>query len=155
MRQIGRITALSEDGRQAIAAVTRTSACSGCHKADPGMMTGGGTACRECTLFPQDTEMTVTAENGAGAAVGDRVILETETQTVLGYAAAVFLLPLALALAGGLLCRLLSDAAWVTALGAVCGFVLAYVFLRLVVDRNASRKTVYTVVKILGDHSGV
>lgn len=155
MRQIGQVTALSDNGMRAVVSVARMSACSGCHKADPGMMTEGNAACHACPVFSQDTEMTVTAENAAGAEIGARVVLETETQTVIGYAAAVFLLPLALALAGGVVCRFLSDAVWMTALGAVCGFVSAFVFLRLVVDRGAAQRTVYTVVKILGNRSGV
>ncbi|MCQ2431420.1 MAG: SoxR reducing system RseC family protein [Clostridia bacterium] len=146
MRKLGMVR--ETNGTKALVAVQRMSACAGCHKADPGS-DGGENACHECSIFPVGTELTVTAENAIGAVPGDRVALETATQTVLGYAAAVFLLPLVLALIGGIAGNVLTAASWAPALGAVSGFVLAFVFVRLTVNRYAEKKTVYSVVEIV------
>lgn len=65
----------------------RRSACSGdCHQC------GGCGAARET--------ITVSAENLIGAGIGDDVIVETATGTVLKAAAVVYLLPIALFFAG-------------------------------------------------------
>ncbi len=147
MRQTGTVKSVSQ--RYAVVEVQRMSACSGCHKADPGMGTAGMTACHDCSMFPQDSVLTVTAQNAVGAFVGDRVELETATQTVLGYAAAVFLLPLLLAVLGGVLGRFIYDAVWTPYVGASVGFILAFVMIRLILERTAKQKMTYTVVKIL------
>ena len=147
MKQLGVI--LSSDGNTATVSVQRMSACSGCHKANPGMETEGYSACHECSVFPVETEMTVRAHNEAGADAGDRVVVETASRTVLGYAAAVFLLPLILAVIGGILFSFFGEWTGWPYLGALTGFVGAFVFVKLVVDRYASEKTTYTIVKII------
>lgn len=147
MRQEGIVTA--KDGAYAVVSVKRMSACDGCHKSDPGMQTAGESTCHECSMFPVQTEFSVRAYNVIDAEVGMRVEVECESSRVLGYAAAVFLLPLLLAFLFGLLGALLCSYAWVTYLCAGLGFMLAFVFVRLVIDKTAKEKTEYRIISIL------
>ncbi|NLK39510.1 MAG: SoxR reducing system RseC family protein, partial [Clostridiales bacterium] len=80
-----------EGGEIATIEIMRSSACDGCHK------NGGG--CVSCDIFGLNKTITAKAENRVGAAAGDRVIIETESGRVIGYAAVVFLLPIVVALA--------------------------------------------------------
>ena len=159
MRQIGIVTECMN--RTATVAVRRMSACSGCHRANPGMDTAQGDAlsemshCHECSMFPVDTEMTVRAVNEIGAAVGERVVIESATELILGYAAAVFLLPIGLAFLCGCIFAFAIPAAWSAYLGAVIGFVGAFAAVKLLFDRRAKEKTVYTVIKRLTKGHGI
>ncbi len=136
------------------------SACAGCHKADAGrsLTDDAGTAsalhtdvCADCQMFPVAAELSVTARNEIGAEIGDRVVIESSTQLILGYAAAVFFLPLLLALICGLAVALWIFPGVPTAafLGAAGGFAAAFVIDKKIVDRSAKEKTVYTVIKRL------
>ena len=151
MRQIGLVTAA--DDRRAVVSVRRMSACEGCHKANPGMNTDGEvtyTSCHECSMFPVEEEMRVDAINEVGAQTGERVVIESSTELILGYAAAVFFLPILAAFVLG--CAgavLLPGQTWAAAVGAVLGFAAAFAVDRLVLDRRAKEKTVYTIVKRL------
>ncbi len=150
MRQIGTVDA--HNGKQAIVSVKRLSACEGCHKSNPGIATDGGvqySACHECSMFPTETDMTVTAEDAIGVAVGDRVVVESASSLILGYAAAVFLMPLVLCVLAGLLFASLIPTVWSPYLGAVIGFVGAFAIVKLVFDRHAREHTTYTVIKKL------
>lgn len=81
-------TVVSVDGDVAIVQTERTSACEGCHKATEE----GG--CSVCTLMGGNRAIATRAENSIGAAVGDRVEIESNTGRILWYAVLVFLLPL-------------------------------------------------------------
>ncbi len=159
MRQIGIIT--ESMNHTATVEVKRMSACSGCHKANPGMDTAQAdplsdvSHCHECSMFPVDTEMTVRAVNEIGAAVGERVVIESATELILGYAAAVFLLPIGMAFLFGCILALAIPAAWSAYLGAVLGFVGAFAVVKLIFDRRAKEKTVYTIIKRLTKGPGI
>ncbi|MBQ8577985.1 MAG: SoxR reducing system RseC family protein [Clostridia bacterium] len=155
MRQIGIIQ--SNEGTHAAVTVRRMSACEGCHKANPGMNTDGEvtySACHECSMFPVDEELTVTARNEIGADVGDRVVLESSSERILGYAAAVFLLPILLAAVLGCVFAALIPTVWSAYLGAAVGFVGAFLIVKFVVDRHAKEKTVYHIVRIMTTSKG-
>ncbi len=150
MRQIGIITKTNETTAEI--SVRRLSACDGCHKANPGMQTDDGVvyaSCHECSMFPTETALSVTAENPIGAAVGDRVVIESSSQLILLYAAAVFLLPLLLAAVLGVAFAAWMDAVWSPYLGAVVGFVGAFVLVKLIFDRHALTHTTHTIIKRL------
>lgn len=152
MRQTG--TVISADTQHAQVSVQRMSACDGCHKANPGM--GDGTVssvCHECSMFSVDEAIVVTAVNDIGAVQGDRVILESSSQMILGYAAAVFLLPLLLAAILGCLFALFFPKVWGAYLGAVIGFIGAFLLIKMFLDRHAKEKTVYTIIKILSKNN--
>lgn len=61
--------------------------------------TACGHACTDCGMCP-GAEIAVRAKNPLGAAPGDSVWVETDTGPVLGAAAVVYLVPLALLAAG-------------------------------------------------------
>ena len=110
MRTKATVDAVLPDGRAALL-VARESACSGdCHKC-------GGCGAVEQTLR-------VTAQNPVGARRGDIVWLEMRSAAVLRGAALLYLLPLALFLAGYLAAYSLG--AWAAALGAA-GFALGLI----------------------------
>ena len=110
MRTKATVDAVLPDGRAALL-VARESACSGeCHKC-------GGCGAAEQTLR-------VTAQNPVGARRGDIVWLETRSAAVLRGAATLYLLPLALFLAGYLAAYSLG--AWAAAVGAA-GFALGLI----------------------------
>ena len=154
MRQLGTVTSVLPDGVHAQVAVQRMSACEGCHRANPGMQTEETdgvrySACHECSMFPQEAELSVEAENFVGAETGDRVVLESETKQILGYAAAVFVLPIFASAVLGMLGALVFVQAWAAYLLAVLGFCGSFLFAKLVLDRHAKTHTVYSIVKIL------
>lgn len=91
--------------------------------------TACGHACTDCGMCP-GAEMAVRARNPLGAAPGDSVWVETETGPVLGAAAVVYLVPLALLAAGyGLL------GGWGAAGGFALGLAPAFLL-----DRRLAQK---------------
>ncbi len=83
-------TVISIDGKVATVESERLSACEGCHKHAEG--------CSVCSLMGGNKTITSIAKNSLGASVGDIVEIETETKTVLFYAALVFILPIVIML---------------------------------------------------------
>ena len=74
--------------------VSRSSACEGCSQNKDG-------SCHACiALGDKNRAMRTKARDELGAEVGDRVIVETDSGTVIRYAAEVFLLPILLAAVG-------------------------------------------------------
>jgi len=159
MRQIGIVTDIIQ--QKAVVEVKRISACSGCHRANPGMDETHAdpltdtSHCHECSMFPVETEMTVSAVNEIGAMVGERVVIESSTELILGYAAAVFLLPIGMAFFFGCIFALAIPAQWGMYLGAVLGFVGAFAAVKFIFDRRAKEKTVYTIIKRLTKGPGI
>ena len=89
MKQTVRITAIPGPGLAEVF-LLRQSACSGdCH------------SCNGCGAVRE--QLFVIAENPIGASVGDMVIVETETKTVMKAAMLVYLVPLILFFTGYLL----------------------------------------------------
>ena len=87
MRQ--KAVVLETDGRIAKIKVFRSTMCEGCSKHTEGKTC----ACGE--LLGANRVMIAEATNDIGAKVGEAVEIETSTSVVLGYAALVFILPIA------------------------------------------------------------
>lgn len=85
MTQNGVVTKLL-DGGMAEVAVERGTACGG--------------RCDNCEACVYANRLVVSAENRIYAGPGDRVVLESETKHIMGAAALVYLLPVALFFAG-------------------------------------------------------
>lgn len=85
MTQNGVVTKLL-DGGMAEVAVERGTACGG--------------HCDSCEACVYASRLVVAAENSIYAAPGERVVLESETKRIMGAAALVYLLPVALFFAG-------------------------------------------------------
>lgn len=131
MTQIGIVT--KTEGERAIVSVARASACEGCHRHAEG--------CTACSLLGGDNRHTAEVANPVGAKVGDRVQIEAPEGRVLGYAALVFLFPIALALVGYMIgSAIFSGAPLQSALFAAGGFVLAFLVV-FCVSLVAAKKT--------------
>lgn len=124
--------------------VLRESACAGCHK-----MGSGSAPCRECRLFDTDPALQVTAIDRAGAEVGDRVVLQSPSGRILGWAALTFFLPTVLAITAAILLQ----NAFSTVLYSVLGFLLtlavSFILIRLTLERRARRAPEPQIVRII------
>jgi positive regulator of sigma E activity len=138
MRQIGIVREVLPT--HAVVEVSRESACEGCHAKEEG-------SCSGCITFGSSKNVTCRAENSVGAPVGSRVEVETASGTVILYAAAVFLFPLLLGIAGWFLCGLIGETA--AYLGAICGFVLAFLIVYFTLNRTAAKRLDVRILRIL------
>lgn len=113
---------ISTEGEYAVVRADRKSACDGCHKQQNG-------GCAMCTILGDKKALDTRAKNPVGAKPGDSVLLTTESNRVLGYAALVFLLPLALGMLLYTVGKLLSRAVWLHYLLMLAGFAGSFIFL--------------------------
>lgn len=134
MRQ--RAVVLETDGKIAKIAVSRATMCEGCHK-------NGGCGSGHCEitgLLENSGKFESVAENRAGALAGDTVEVETDSNLVLGYAALVFIMPVAACLIFYAAAERIFGTEGAGLVGAVIGFVLSFV-LCVIIDRSRRRKT--------------
>lgn len=140
MQQIGIVREVFDD--YALVEVSRKSACENCH----ANVDGG---CSACVAFGNKAAVSK-ADNSIGAKVGERVIIETASKTVLLYAAAVFLFPLLLGVVGYFIGGLFSFAA-APYLGALVGFAAAFIIVWATLNRTAKKRLDVKIVRILGN----
>ena len=128
MEQKVKVRRLLPEGRAEVIRV-RESACSGdCHK------------CSGCGAAQQT--MIFTAENAIGAREGDLVMVSSSSAAVLKAAAVLYLMPLALFLAG----YLLGQSLWrMGFLFGVLGVILGIALIKLYERRFSKRELVYTI----------
>ena len=128
MEQKVKVRRLLPEGRAEVIRV-RESACSGdCHK------------CSGCGAAQQT--MIFTAENAIGAREGDLVMVSSGSAAVLKAAAVLYLLPLALFLAG----YLLGQSLWrLGLLFGILGVALGIVLIKLYDKRFSKKELVYTI----------
>ncbi len=138
MQQIGIVRAVKGDF--ATVEVSRKSACEGCHAKENG-------ECSACVSFGGKS-VTSKAINDIGAKVGDRVVLESASSTVLLYAVAVFLFPLLLGIVGYFVGGLFGGSV-PSYIGAVLGFVLAFVIVWATLNKYAEKHTAVRITQIL------
>lgn len=121
---------ISVDGKYAVVATERRAACEGCHRR------GESGECSVCSLLGGESRLDTRALNRAGAHVGDKVELESNTGRMLWYAALVFLLPCVLGIMAYIAVRGLTQSeAWrsVAAIGGfVIGLIVAALYSKLV-----------------------
>ncbi len=132
MRQKGTVTEVFDDTGTARVRVYRSAMCDGCENRAEGK------TCACSLMVAKAKEMTVDAVNPLFAKPGDAVEIETETGTVLSYAAVVFLLPIVGAALFYLLGERLFPGSAVPWAFALAGFVLS--FLPAVFLDRANRK---------------
>ena len=129
MQQLVKVLSCREDGSAQVVYV-RQSACSGdCHK------------CSGCGAVQQ--AMIVTARNAIGAKPGELVIVEAETAPVLKAAAVLYLLPLALLIAGYLVGMQWALGGLTGGVGFALGIGLVIAYDRLVMKK---KNTEYTII---------
>ena len=138
MQQIGIVKEVFE--KYTVVEVSRKSACEGCHANTDGN-------CSACVSFG-DRVTVCKAENSIGAKAGDRVLLESASGTVLLYAAAVFLFPLILGIIGYFAASGIPYEA-APYIGAVLGFVIAFIIVILTLNRTASRRLDVKIIRVL------
>ena len=129
MQQLVKVISCSPDGNARVVYV-RQSACSGdCHK------------CSGCGAVEQAVHFT--ARNPIGARPGDLVTVEAETGPVLKAAAMLYLLPLALLIAGYLMGMQWALGGLTGGLGFALGIGLVILYDRLVMKK---KNTEYTII---------
>ena len=138
MQQIGIVKEVYDDF--AVVEVSRKSACEGCHANAEG-------GCSACVSFGERS-MVCRAENSVGAVVGERVMVETRSKTVLLYAAAVFLFPLILGIIGYFAASGLPFAAAPYICAVVC-FVLAFLLVIFTLNRRAAKRLDVKIIRKL------
>lgn len=135
---------INTDGKNAIVESTRLSACEGCHKNENG-------GCSVCSLMGANKKTTSRAKNTVKAEVGDTVEIETETKTVIFYAALVFIFPIIVALALYFVADAMSlsnTATYVCAfLGLVLAFALVWLYSKFVIRNKNDVKIISVISK--------
>ncbi len=128
MEQTVKVQKIFDDGTAQVLRI-RESACSGdCHK------------CGGCGAAEQ--KMLIKAKNPIGAKPGDLVIIETQTAAVLKAAVMLYILPVALFIAGYLAGESLwQNGIWLSLAGLLLGFVLVRLYDRYL----TKKKTSYTI----------
>ncbi len=124
----------SVNGEFAVVEVMRTSACVGCSKQE------GCIACKK--------KIQTTAYNPCGAKEGERVTLETSSATVLLYAVLVFVLPLVLTIATFIISGIFFKAQHWQIVTSTCIFILSYVIIYFIFDRNPNTKKSVVITEI-------
>ncbi len=138
MQQIGIVCDVLDN--YALVEVSRKSACEGCHANIDGN-------CSACVSFVSKKTL-AKADNEVGAKTGDRVIIETASRTVLLYAVAVFLFPIILGAVGFFLGGILPQA-WAPYIGALVGFIIAFLIVWATLNRTASKRLDVKIIRIL------
>lgn len=139
MTQNAVVTKLTGDGWAEIE-VHRVSACG--HDCS---QCGGG-----CAELTRTGPVTVLACNPVGAQPGDRVVVESSSKSILGFAALVYLLPLVLFFAGYFAARALgAEESAAIAAGGGC-FALSLV-IAVFADRRAAKRRgeLFSIVSVL------
>lgn len=107
-----------------------------------------GENCASCSGGCAPGERTLKALNTAGAKSGDKVVLELEDTKVFFAAFAVYILPIAVFLAGYFWAGIFFEQEWVKALAGVLAAVLIFFPLRRF-DRKNKEKYMARIVKKL------
>ena len=129
--------------------VSRQTACEGCEQGKNG-------SCHACVMLgdsKKNRQLRSKAIDLVGAEVGDRVLVETDSSTVIKYAAEVFLLPLVLGAVGYLIGEKLADfTSNGNLLPLVCslvGFAAAFTYVKLVPAKRAENNCDVKIIRIL------
>lgn len=125
----------------AVVEVTRESACAGCHNSDN---------CSICKIGLTDhAEMRSKAANPLGAREGDTVQIETDSATIFHYSAAVFLLPLALGVAGYIIGYIADFDIMIRYIISLIGFAAAFVILKIFLEKRAAKRLDVRITQII------
>lgn len=125
--------------------VSRKAMCDGCHK----MQCSG--KCAMSGIMSSGNKMTALAVNKADAKVGDTVEISTSDKEVLGAAAIVFILPIAIGLLCFTLAKLLGFSSDISTIAAVAGFAAVFPCLRLFDRKSHKNEPKLVILKVLSD----
>lgn len=136
MTQQGTVKKILPDGR-AVVEVTRQSAC--------------GHDCAECSsLCGAGGAISSIADNPVGARVGETVTIRTPSKKIISAAALVYIVPLALLIAGYAVAALLGASEDKALIGSAAGFVVGVAIVLVVnkfVRRNKGVEVTITAVE--------
>ena len=121
MEQVGTVKQII--GTQAVVLVRRASAC--------------GENCAHCKGGCTQTNITATVENRAGAAVGDRVKIETDTRRVILAAVLLYFVPCLFAIVCATLAQGFGAQKVVVAIATVATFVTVFCIIQRLDKRIA------------------
>lgn len=120
--------------------VSRETACEGCSQGADG-------SCHACIMLGENKKMRTRARDPIGAGLGDCVWVETPSNTVIRYAAEVFLLPLVLGAVGYLIGEKLG-AALSPLICSLVGFAAAFVYVKFIPAKRAENRCEVVIVGI-------
>ncbi len=133
-----------KDDKTAVVSAERKSACAECHAND-------GKSCGACDIFLGDDKFTAEADNSIGAKTGDTVMVESPSGYVIGTAALLFLLPIAVAaLFYGVVYVISREYA---PFGAIGGVVLSYAVIFAIEKFAEKKRNKMKIVKIINEKS--
>ena len=113
--------------------------------------TACGDDCGSCEVCHYASKIRVEARNAIGAAVGDRVEIETATSRVLGAAVLVYVVPFVLFFIGYAIAALVLGLAEVPAmLVSFAFFAVGFVVVVLVGRRHRKNPITYEITNIIG-----
>lgn len=147
MRQRAKVIEIH--GPYATVEVRRSTMCEGCEKSG-----GCGGHCAITGIVGDSRPMTARALNPIGAKVGDAVEVESAERVVLGSAALVFLVPLAVCALFFFLGSRLFGSEGAGVLTAAAGFVLAFAGIGLFDRRLSKRAPAIRIVDLTEDADG-
>lgn len=130
MKQTAKV--IEVNGNKATVEVERSSACAGCSESHNCI------ACKK--------KIRVVADNPAGACVGDRVVIESESQRILGYAALVFVVPVIIAFAAFYASRLFGAGDTAALIICACSLVASLAVILPLLNKSAKLKNKITVI---------
>lgn len=142
MEQKGKVIS-TEEGIATVELV-RESACSSCHHKDScgaGIMAG-------CA---KSESVTVKANNLCGAAVGDSVVLSSDSARTLGVAFCVFVLPLILTFAAYLICCTAGASVSVNAIASIIVFFVSFFALFFGFNRYLTGKVNINITAVVNN----
>lgn len=137
----------------AVVETSRSSACDGCSKKDCGESCGMSNMFAVSRRGGSSKIMTASADNEIGAKIGDTVEIETDSKTVLSYAAIVFLFPIAMGLILYFLGTLISQSDIVPYIMSLAGFIAAFAVIYFTAERRSKNKTDIRIVNIISADS--
>ena len=143
MEQIGFVKEIIDN--RAKVEVARANMCEGCSKKE---------CSGECTvqdMFVSNKKVTVVANNEVGAKVGDKVLIQSETSTILKYAAIVFLVPTILFIAAYLITINLSKNENLSLIVSIATFILCFVFIGIYEKIVSKRRSSVDIIKVIGE----
>lgn len=133
-----RAVVVETDGDIAVIEVTRSSMCEGCHK-----FGGNGDCAGHCEISGlvagNGKTVRTRAINLIGAAAGDKVRIETDTNRVIGYAALVFILPIIVSGLFYFCGSMIFSSVAGSVLSALVGFALTFLGI-MIYDRSKRSK---------------
>lgn len=128
-------TVISVDKNLAVISVKRTSAC--------------GENCANCKSVCQATTVQATAENKAGARVGDIVKVESSTKDVLRAAVVLYILPVLVAIIAAVISYAYKLGDIIAILISVISFFVSFIFTKCF-EKNLTPKSYITkIIKVV------